>query len=130
MKTTPAQVTLVAHRVGPVGGMEQMLSRLIQGLLETGWEVTVVARSCDLSPHPMLRWARVPHAGRPFLLMYPWFFVAGSLVTWRRRRGVLNTTGALVLNRADVSTVHLCHHAFHAKSERLGEQADRAPFTG
>ena len=58
-------------------------------------------------------------AGRPFVLMYPWFFLVGSIVTWARRRGVLNTTGALVFNRADVSTVHLCHHGLQAKTEVL-----------
>jgi len=110
-------VTIVAHRIGPVGGMEQMLSRLIEGLLERGWEVTVVALRCELPRHPRLRWARVPGPSRPFLLMYPWFIVVGSLVTWRHRRGVLNTTGAVVLNRADVSTVHLCHHGIQAKTK-------------
>src|SRR4051812_16176846 len=97
--------------------MEQMLSRLIQGLLEKGFEVTVVARRCDLPSHPRLRWARVPAPARPFLIMYPWFFVIGSIVTWARRRGVLNTTGALVFNRADVSTVHLCHHGIQTKTD-------------
>jgi len=96
--------------------MEQMLSRLIQGLLDEGFEVTVVARRCELPPHPRLRWARVPSPARPFVLMYPCFFVVGSIVTWARRRGVLNTTGALVFNRADVSTVHLCHHGIQAKT--------------
>jgi len=81
--------------------------------------VTVVALRCELPRHPRLRWARVPGPSRPFLLMYPWFFLAGSLVTWRHRRGVLNTTGAVVLNRADVSTVHYCHHGSRAKTTML-----------
>jgi UDP-glucose:(heptosyl)LPS alpha-1,3-glucosyltransferase len=51
--------------------------------------------------------------------MYPWFFLAGSLVTAVCRRGVLNTTGALVFNRADVSTVHLCHHGIREKTAVL-----------
>jgi glycosyltransferase involved in cell wall biosynthesis len=113
------KVTLVTHRVSPVGGMEQMTSRLVEGLLAEGFEVTVVARRCELPPHPRLRSARVPAPARPFLLMYPWFFVVGSIVTWARRRGVVNTTGALVFNRADVSTVHLCHHGLQAKTGLL-----------
>jgi glycosyltransferase involved in cell wall biosynthesis len=119
MNPGDAQVTVVAHRVGSVGGMEQMLSSLIQGLLGEEFEVTVVASRCDLPAHPRLRWARVPAPSRPFVLAYPWFFVVGSLVTWVRRRGVLNTTGAVVLNRADVSTVHYCHHGSRAKADVL-----------
>ena len=118
-ETARPQVTLVAHEVGPIGGMEQMLSTLVQGLLWKGFEVTVVARSCDLAPHPHLRWARVPGPARPFVLAYAWFFVVGSLVTWIRRRGVVNTTGAVIFNRADVSTVHYCHHGSEAKTSFL-----------
>jgi UDP-glucose:(heptosyl)LPS alpha-1,3-glucosyltransferase len=33
----------------------------------------------------------------------------GSLIVWRRRRGVLQVTGAIVLNKADVIAVHYCH---------------------
>jgi glycosyltransferase involved in cell wall biosynthesis len=112
-------VTLVAHRIGPVGGMEQMLFSLIEGLLEKGFEVRVVAARCDLPTHPRLRRFRVPAPSRPFVLAYPWFFAVGSLVTWARRRGILNTTGAVVFNRADVSTVHYSHYGSHAKSDVL-----------
>lgn len=105
------RVTIVAHDVGGVGGMERVLSELTQGLLDAGHHVTIVSRSCALPPHRRLSWARVPGPARPFPLAYPWFFAAGSLITWRRREGVLMTTGAVVANRADWSGVHLCHHA-------------------
>jgi glycosyltransferase involved in cell wall biosynthesis len=113
------QVTLVAHRIGPVGGMEQMLFALIEGLLAEGFEVRVVAGRCDLPAHPRLRWFRVLGPARPFVIAYPWFFLLGSLVTWARRRGILNTTGAVVFNRADVSTVHYSHYGSRAKSDVL-----------
>lgn len=104
-------VTIVAHDVGPVGGMERQLTELIRGLLAAGYTVTVIARSCVVPVHPRLRWLRVPGPARPFPLAYPWFFVVGSWQVWRHRRGIVHTTGAIVVNRADVSTVHLCHHA-------------------
>lgn len=106
-----SEVTLVAHDVGPVGGMERQLAELAAGLLARGVEVTVIARACELPDHPRLRRVRVPGPSRPFTLAYPWFLLAGSLLVRLRRRGVLHTTGAIVLNRADVSTVHFCHHA-------------------
>src|SRR5437762_7099650 len=55
----PRRVTIVAHDVGPIGGMERQLTQLIVGLLGRGYAVTVVARRCDLPPHPALRWVRV-----------------------------------------------------------------------
>jgi glycosyltransferase involved in cell wall biosynthesis len=114
----PPVVTIVGHDVGGVGGMERQLSEVIGGLLEANAEVTVVSRTCELEPHPRLRWVRVPGPARPFVLAYPWFFVAGSLLVHRHRRGVLHTTGAIVFNRADVSTIHYCHDSPTARPLR------------
>ncbi len=111
-------MTLVAHEVGSVGGMERQLAELATGLLERGHAVTVIARACELPPHPRLRWLRVPGPARPFALAYPWFFLTGSFLVWRHRRGLVHTTGAIVFNRADTSTVHFCHRAFVRHSGR------------
>ena len=105
------QVTVVVHDVGGVGGMERVLTELIEGLLAAGDVVTVISRTCALTPHDRLRWVRVPGPARPLPLAYPWFFAVGSLITWRRRRGVVLSTGAIVANRTDWTAVHLCHHA-------------------
>ncbi|HEY8316621.1 MAG TPA: glycosyltransferase, partial [Gaiellaceae bacterium] len=102
-------MTIVAHDIGPVGGMERQLSELVSGLLSRGVGVTVISRTCELGPHPHLRWVRVPGPARPFVLAYPWFFLVGSILVRRNRSGVLHTTGAIVANRADVCTVHFCH---------------------
>src|SRR3954451_15743574 len=112
-------VTIVAHDVGPVGGMEVQLSQLIGGLLARGVDVTVISRTCDLEPHPSLRWMRVPGPARPFVLAFPWFFVVGSLLLRRHRRGIVHSTGAIVANRIDVCTVHLCHRAAKNLSREL-----------
>jgi glycosyltransferase involved in cell wall biosynthesis len=45
---------------------------------------------------------------RPLLLAYPWFMMAGSLMLRKWRKGVVQTTGAIVLNRVDVIAVHYC----------------------
>src|SRR4051812_8696412 len=88
-------VTIVAHDIGPVGGMELQLSELIRGLVARGADVTVISRTCALDAGAGVRWIRVPGPRRPFALAFPWFFVVGSLLVARHRRGVLHTTGAI-----------------------------------
>ena len=117
------EITVVAHDIGPVGGMEQQLSQLLTGLLAGGASVTVVSRTCTLEPHLRLRWVRVPGPARPFMFAYPWFLVVGSLLVRRHRRGLVHTTGAIVLNRADVCTVHFCHRG--RRSVRLDRRSRR-----
>jgi glycosyltransferase involved in cell wall biosynthesis len=121
-------VTLVAHEVATPGGMERQLGELASGLLARGHAVTVVARSCGLPEHPALRVVRVRGPRRPFSLGYPWFFVLGSLTARRHGRGLLHTTGALVAARADVSTVHFCHRAFHARVGRVRAARPSLPY--
>jgi UDP-glucose:(heptosyl)LPS alpha-1,3-glucosyltransferase len=52
------------------------------------------------------------------LLAYPWFMLAGSLILARRRRGVVQSTGAIVLNHVDVVAVHYCHQVGPANPSR------------
>jgi glycosyltransferase involved in cell wall biosynthesis len=111
-------VTIVAHNVGSVGGMERVLAELILGLRALGHRVTVIARTCELPAGTGVVFRRVPGPSRPFLLAYPWFMVAGSLAVRRWRRGILQTTGAVVLNRVDVVAVHYCHQVGQATPSR------------
>jgi UDP-glucose:(heptosyl)LPS alpha-1,3-glucosyltransferase len=103
------EVTIVAHDVGAVGGMERVLAELITGLRALGHRVTVIARTCELAPDPGIVFHRVRGPARPLPLALPWFMLAGSLAVRRRRRGVVQATGAIVLNRVDVIAVHYCH---------------------
>jgi glycosyltransferase involved in cell wall biosynthesis len=114
-------VTIVAHDVGSVGGMERQISRLVSGLLDAGHAVTIVARSCELPPRENFEFVRVRAPHKPFAVYYPWFMLAAAAALRRARRGVLHATGAIVLSRADLSTVHFCHHAYQA----VEGQADR-----
>lgn len=112
------QVTFVAHNVGGSGGMEYVSVELINRLLSAGDDVTVIARTCELGERDGLRFRRVPIPLRPFAFGYPAFFALASLMIRRRPETVLHTTGAIVANRADVSTVHYCHRAAVAGSPR------------
>jgi len=108
--TPPARdVTIVAHDIGAVRGMERQLSALLAGLVGKGHRVRVIARTCELPPGSGVEFHRVRGPGRPFLIAYPWFLLAGSLALRRWRRGVVQATGAIVLNRVDVVAVHYCH---------------------
>lgn len=113
-------VTIVAHDVGAVGGMQRQLSELALGLRRAGHPVSVIARTCELPQDAGVLFHRVPGPSRPFLLAYPWFLVAGSLLLHRHRhrRGVVQATGAIVLNRVDSISVHCCHRAYRAMPGR------------
>lgn len=108
---TRQAVTIVAHDIGGVGGMERVLAELVMGLARRGEDVTVIARRCMLPPHPNVSFHRVRGPSRPLLIAYPWFMLAGSLAVHRFRRGVVQEIGAIVLNPVDVVAVHYCHQA-------------------
>jgi UDP-glucose:(heptosyl)LPS alpha-1,3-glucosyltransferase len=103
------EVTIVAHDVGSVGGMERVLAELAMGLRRLGHDVTVIARTCVLPSDSGVRFRRVRGPSRPLLLAHPWFMLAGSLAVRRWRRGIVQATGAIVLNGVDVIAVHYCH---------------------
>jgi UDP-glucose:(heptosyl)LPS alpha-1,3-glucosyltransferase len=113
-----SEVTIVAHDIGPVRGMERQLSELLIGLRELGHAVTVIARTCDLPDSAGIEFHKVRGPSRPFLVAYPWFMVAGSLAVRRWRRGIVQATGAIVLNRVDVIAVHYCHQVGTATASR------------
>jgi glycosyltransferase involved in cell wall biosynthesis len=102
-------VTIVANDVGGIGGMERQLEKLITGLLDAGGNVTVISRTLRVRPHQRLRWVRVKGPKRPFSVAYPWFWLAASVASARTRRGILHSTGAIIANEVDVTTVHYCH---------------------
>lgn len=112
------EVTIVVHHVGPVGGMERVLSELALGLRERGYAVTVIAYGCDLPPQAGVTFRRVRGPSRPFVISEPWFMLAGSLAVRRWRRGVVQAVGAIVLNRVDVISIHYCQHVGPATPSR------------
>jgi glycosyltransferase involved in cell wall biosynthesis len=112
-------VTIIAHDIGSVrGGMERQLTELIVGLLGLGHRVTVIARTCELPAGAEVSFHRVRGPGRPFLIAYPWFILAGTLAVRRFRRGIVQGTGAIVLNRLDTVAVHYCQQVGTATASR------------
>jgi glycosyltransferase involved in cell wall biosynthesis len=120
------EIVFVANDVGESGGMERQSAQLVRRLLDAGHRVTVIARTCELPAHKRLRVVRVPTPRRPATMAYPAFIAVASLLAARRRGALLHTTGAIVLGRADVSTVHYCHRAARAQLE--GSRASRQTF--
>jgi glycosyltransferase involved in cell wall biosynthesis len=120
IQSVPAlsDVTIVAHDIGSVGGMEHQLAELVLGLRRLGDRVTVIARTCELPPDAGVSFHRVRGPSRPLLIAYPWFMVAGSLVLRKWRKGVVQATGAIVLNRVDVIAVHYCQQVGRATPSR------------
>jgi glycosyltransferase involved in cell wall biosynthesis len=116
--SSAADVTIVAHDIGSVGGMERQLAELILGLRGVGHRVTVIARTCELPADSGVVFHRVRAPGRPFLVAYPWFMLAGSLAVRRWRQGIVQATGAIVLNRLDVVAVHYLHQVGPANPSR------------
>ena len=116
----PVAVTIVAHDVGSVGGMERQIAELAVRLRRRGHEVTVIARKCVLPRDSGVTFRRVRGPGRPFLIAYPWFLIAGSLALRRHRSGVVQSTGSIVVNPVDTVAVHYCHCAYSAAPARPG----------
>jgi UDP-glucose:(heptosyl)LPS alpha-1,3-glucosyltransferase len=139
---TATEVTIVAHHVGPVGGMERVLSELALGLSSRGHRVTVIAYECDLPQASGVEFRRVRGPSRPFVLSYPWFMLAGTLAVSRWRRGLVIAIGAVVLNEVDAISIHYCQQVGPATpsrssllfrlnvaaSARLGKLAERVCF--
>lgn len=93
--------------------MERAQSRIVERLLERGWNVTVLARVCDLPPQPGLRWTRVRTPRAPFVIAFPTFAIcAAVLLATGARDRVVTTLGAIVPSRIDAATVQFCHHGF------------------
>jgi UDP-glucose:(heptosyl)LPS alpha-1,3-glucosyltransferase len=114
----PYAVTIVAHHVGSVGGMERIITELALGLRRRGHAVTVIAYACDLPADAGVAFHRVRGPSRPFVLSYPWFMLAGTLAVRRWRHGIVQATGAIVLNRVDFIEIQYCQQVGPATPSR------------
>lgn len=103
------KVVLVANDVGGVGGMERHLEEMIQRM-KYDYEVTVVSSSLRIPNQDGIRFIHIPAVRRPFPLMTLMFSTYASLrVHLLARHSIVHTTGAILLTKADVCTVHFCH---------------------
>ena len=102
-------LTFVAHDVGGVGGMERMHAETLERLAGS-WDVTVHSVTLDPGLARLVTWRRVRIPRRPVQLKFALFFVVvGCRLRGTRHAGVRHTCGAIVPNRVDVASVHLCH---------------------
>ncbi|MBJ7354225.1 MAG: glycosyltransferase family 4 protein [Thermoleophilaceae bacterium] len=122
----PRRLTVVAHEIGPFGGMESQLAELVTRLLDRGVEVRAIGRRIELPAHERLTTVEIAGPRRPFPIAYLWFFLFGSIVVARRRSGVVYTMGAIVANRVDAAKVPFCHAAWAREPGR----ATRASGSG
>ncbi len=105
-------LTLVASDVAPVGGMERAAYELSRRLVQRGWRVTVIARSCALEPGPNVRFIRLRSPSRPVSVALLADALLASLALVRQRSGLLHTINPTIINRADVITAQFCEAAF------------------
>ncbi|MGH9169504.1 MAG: glycosyltransferase family 4 protein [Acidimicrobiales bacterium] len=102
------RLVVVAHDIGMYGGMEKVHAELIRRLAG-GWDISVVAARLDPDLRPLVTWHRIPIPSRPMPLKFLTFFVLAGLRLRRLGDGVVHTCGAIVPNRVDVASVHMCH---------------------
>ena len=111
------RLTLIAHDVGGVGGMERNYAELIQRLADE-WEIHVVSVTLEESLRRLVTWKRVRIPSRPVPLKFTLFFMIAALKLGRRRDGLVNTCGAIVPNRVDLISVHHCHAGVYQATGR------------
>ncbi|WP_168735837.1 glycosyltransferase family 4 protein [Cohnella fermenti] len=83
--------------------LEEVITRL-----KRDHNVVVVAATMKLRDAEGVRFVRVPVIARPVPIMMILFAIVASIRLLFIKRDLLHTTGAIVFNRADFSTVHFC----------------------
>lgn len=89
------------------GHLEEVIMRLKRDA-----NVVVVASSMKLPDPSGVRFIKIPVITRPVPVRLILFTILASLRLLFVRRDILHTTGAIVLNRAEFSTVHFCHAGY------------------
>ncbi|MEI7026112.1 glycosyltransferase family 4 protein [Paenibacillus sp. y28] len=125
MKEKKLRVVIVAHDVGGQGGMERHLEEVIMRM-KGEHEVTVVACSMKLSDCSGVRFIRIPVIAKPDFLKIWLFALLATIRLFFVKRDILHTTGAIVLNRADFSTVHFCHAGYLKETGDTRQAARRS----
>ena len=91
--------------------MELHLEEVIQRL-KHHCELIVVSTSLRLKDKTGVRHIRIPVITRPVPARLILFSIFASVRIAFLRRDILHTTGAIVFNRAEFSTVHFCHDGY------------------
>ncbi|WP_031536184.1 glycosyltransferase family 4 protein [Bacillus sp. MB2021] len=106
------KLAIVAHNINNRGGMEIHLSEMIMRLSKD-YEITVIAS--ELSGSFLdVKFIKIPVPQRPVFLKSIFFAIMASLVLFFKKFDFVHTTGAIVFNRVDMSTIHFCHRAYRS----------------
>ena len=105
--------------------MERVHSELIRRLNDR-FDFVVLSHTLEADLSEFVTWRRVPLISRPAVVAMPLFFAVGSLYAARLDVDILHTCGAIVGNRAQLSTVHFCHAGFRLANPGLAPKG--APF--
>jgi glycosyltransferase involved in cell wall biosynthesis len=106
------RLTVVASDVAPIGGMERVAFEVCSRLLDRGWRVTVIARTCALPTHERLRFVRIPTPPRPVSIALVGDILFGSIALHRHRSGLVQTNNPVLLSGVDVIHAHFCEAAY------------------
>lgn len=107
------RVLVIAHRIDREGqGMERLHARLAE-LMSSRYEVHVLVGAIDAHTAQFVTVHQVPLIERPIPLRFVMFCILASirLVWLAKNMNVLHSCGAIVVNRVDVVSVHLCQAA-------------------
>ena len=116
MQAKRPKIGIVAHNITEIGGMERVLTELITRLQED-FSVRVFASEFTIKVGPNVEFIKIPVPQKPFPLKYLLFAILGSWIISKHKTDLLHTTGAIILNRCDISTVHFCYTSYLAKNK-------------
>jgi len=106
------KLAIVAHNINNRGGMEIHLSEMIKRLSKD-YEVTVIASELS-GVFLNIKFIKIPVPQRPVFFKSVFFAIMASLVLFFKKYDFVHTTGAIVFNRVDMSTIHFCHRAYRS----------------
>ena len=119
------RLVFVAQDLHGRGGMERVHAEVIKSLSHK-WQITVVSATLAPELRELVEWRRVPLPRGPAPLRLTCFFVLGG---WRLKSlpGLVHVAGAIVANRADIASVHLCHAGLVEVTGRLAPSSAPLP---
>ena len=111
-------VALIAHGVHDQGGMERACAELIRGLPEIDF-VVVSARLAEDLRMLVSKWIRVNVPSRPIPLKFLCFWLVAGMRVARLQIDLIHSVGAVIPNRVDLVSVHLCHLGYREATGSL-----------
>ena len=121
MSRSRPRVALVAHDVSGQQGSGRVIRELVLRAHEE-IDFVIVSRGLADDLRSLVEWRRAPAPDRPYRLKFSAFFLTGALRLALTRADLvhLHTTGPLVPNRSDLTSVHFIRAGFFEAAEIFG----------